>query len=99
MPNIHKIPGGFLIKRPACATCGEPPLGDEYCCGHGAMQPVRWLTCNCCGAHTRGRQWFNRDTGYGMCVACIAFVRKQGMSEAEIHDLYGAEGIHWGENL
>ena len=25
---------GFIIARTPCATCGEPPFGDEYCCGH-----------------------------------------------------------------
>ena len=61
--------------------------------------PVLTLECNCCAAATRGRQWWNRDTGFGMCVPCIAFVRKHGMSEADILDYYGVEGIHWGENL
>jgi hypothetical protein len=60
---------------------------------------VRILECNCCGDQTRGRQWWNRDTGFSMCVPCIAFVRKQGMSEADILNCYGVEGIHWGENL
>lgn len=60
------------------------------------LGPVRSLNCNCCGAMTHGRQWWNRDTGYGMCVDCIDFVRKKGMSEAEIQNLYGIEGVHWG---
>lgn len=58
--------------------------------------PVRELGCCCCGNSTRGRQWWNRDTGYGICVDCIAYVRKHGESEAEIRDNYGLEGIHWG---
>lgn len=61
-------------------------------------KPVRSLRCNCCGGDTRGRQWRNRDTGYGMCLDCITFVRKRGMPETEIRDLYGFEGIHWGVN-
>lgn len=59
-------------------------------------KPVRDLECNCCGGSTRGRQWWNRDTGYGMCVACIAYVRSHGTTEEEIRNLYGIEGIHWG---
>jgi hypothetical protein len=57
---------------------------------------VESLTCCCCGGGARGRQWHNRDTGYGMCVPCITYVRKQGMTEAEIKDCYGIEGVHWG---
>lgn len=56
---------------------------------------VRTLTCCCCGEQTRGRQWHNRDLGYGMCGKCIAWVRARGMSEAEIRDLYGIEAIHF----
>lgn len=25
---------GFVISRPGCVVCGEPPFGSEYCCGH-----------------------------------------------------------------
>jgi hypothetical protein len=60
-----------------------------------ALGPVRELGCCCCGNSTRGRQWWNRDTGYGICDGCIEFVRKHGETEAEIRDNYGVEGIHW----
>lgn len=54
------------------------------------------MGCNCCGGLAgRFEQHFNRDTGFGMCRPCIEWVRKRGMSEAEILDLYGREGIHW----
>jgi hypothetical protein len=59
-------------------------------------KPVRNLECNCCGGPARGRQWWNRDDGYGMCVGCIAYVRSRGMDEETIRDYYGIEGIHWG---
>ena len=58
--------------------------------------PIRNLQCCCCGALMRGRQWWNRDAGYGMCITCIRFVRSRGMSEEEIQSNYGLEGIHWG---
>ena len=61
--------------------------------------PVLTLECNCCAAATRGRQWWNRDTGYGMCMSCIEWVRSRGMKEEESQNLYGIEGVHWGENL
>jgi hypothetical protein len=58
-------------------------------------EPVKELGCCCCGNSTRGRQWYNRDTGYGICSECIAYVRGSGMSEAEIRDNYGIEGVHF----
>lgn len=63
-----------------------------------ASQPgaIRTLTCCCCGEATRGRQWWNRDTGYGICPQCVEYVRSKGESEEEIAKLYGERGIHWG---
>lgn len=55
--------------------------------------------CSCCGGEAgRWEQWYNRDTGYGMCAKCIDFVRERGESEDEIRNLYGVHGIHWGGN-
>lgn len=31
---ITKTATGFNIERKPCVICGEPPLGDEYACGH-----------------------------------------------------------------
>ena len=60
---------------------------------------LRNLTCCCCGAEAgRYRQHWNRDTGFGMCAKCIAWVRDRGMPEAEIHDLYGVEGVNYAPN-
>ena len=58
--------------------------------------PIRTLTCCCCGEATQGRQWWNRDLGFGMCGSCIARIRKRGrMPEDEIKSCYGIEGIHY----
>jgi hypothetical protein len=56
--------------------------------------PVRTLTCCCCGGTARGRQWHNRDTGYGLCPNCI------DRCEADVpvgHTTrsYGVRGIHY----
>lgn len=55
----------------------------------------RDLECCCCGEATRGRQWWNRDTGYGVCTACIAYIRSLGETEEQIKQNYGEQGIHW----
>ena len=66
------------------------------------LKPIRSLFCACCGGFTRGRQWFNQDTGYGICSDCIAWLRKPKSetgppreSEAYIRDCYGIEGINF----
>ena len=56
-------------------------------------KPVRRLICSCCGAATRGRQWHNRDTGYGLCNRCIDYVatRTEDMDRS-----HGVLGVHYG---
>ena len=50
--------------------------------------------CACCGGNAPARhQWYNRDTGYGVCAKCfLAEVKKDGI-ELAIHR-YGVPGIH-----
>lgn len=40
MKNVDITPTkrGFKITRKPCVVCGEPPFGDEYCCGHTQEQ-------------------------------------------------------------
>jgi len=53
--------------------------------------------CCCCGENAgKWKQWFNRDTGYGICAKCINWIRKRGTGETEIQNLYGDKGINWG---
>lgn len=56
-------------------------------------QPRR-LTCAVCGSGCIGRQWWNRDTGYGLCPTCPEFVLKHG-DAAELRDCYGVRGYHF----
>lgn len=60
--------------------------------------PVRTLYCSCCGAVTRGRQWWNRDTGYGVCLRCVAWLESRGTAAEELERNYGARGVHYGIN-
>ena len=56
--------------------------------------PVRILHCCCCGAATRGRQWYNRDTGYGLCRGCVDRCSRNETPE-EVKSLYGVRGVHY----
>ncbi len=59
-----------------------------------AAAPVRRMLCCCCGAVTRGRQWHNRDTGYGVCAPCIARHYSKE-TPAELERLHGVAGVHY----
>jgi len=67
---------------------------------------ARNLTCACCGQSTRGRQWWNRDTGYGVCPRCaddntkrygegLAADTKENPCSQTTHALYGVRGYHF----
>lgn len=58
------------------------------------LSKPRRLICCCCGAETIGRQWHNRDTGYGLCVDCIDFCASGDDTET-MHGRYGERGIHY----
>ena len=57
-------------------------------------RPVRGLTCCCCGASTRGRQWHNRDWGYGLCVKCIDYCARN-ITPDQHRSNYGVRGVHF----
>lgn len=80
LPTTDSIPIG-----PAELPAGPVPI--DY-------GPVRGLICSCCGGHTTGRQWHNRDTGYGLCPGCVDFCRR-GVSDEEFRSSYGLPGVHF----
>lgn len=56
-----------------------------------AEAPQRHLTCCCCGQYAGWfRQWWNRDTGYGICRPC-AIKHSQAYPEGSV----GREGENW----
>ena len=54
------------------------------------------MTCCACGENAgRFAQHWNRDTGFGVCRGCVARQRGSGVSEAELLELYGVEGVNY----
>lgn len=58
------------------------------------------LRCACCGSEAgRWKQWFNQDTGYGVCRKCADQImsrsRKYHMGPSEFRRTYGVPGIHY----
>ena len=61
------------------------------------QKPIKTLTCCCCGQETLGRQWWNRDTGYGLCAKCaehISTSRGYKDDPIDFELCYGKKGIH-----
>jgi len=58
------------------------------------MKPIRLLKCCCCGQLAKGRQWHNRDKGYGLCNRCAEVISKNTSCE-DMQSCYGKQGIHY----
>ncbi len=58
------------------------------------LTKIRRLECCVCGASTRGRQWWNRDTGFGICPPCVKWVSEREQP-ADMRSLYGEAGVHY----
>ena len=52
------------------------------------------MDCSCCGQLTKGRQWHNRDTGYGLCPDCAAIIAPKETPE-QMERSYGVKGVHY----
>jgi hypothetical protein len=58
------------------------------------------LRCACCGESAYGKQWWNRDTGWGLCVQCgeemlSGVIGGTPMPIEELERSYGRRGVHW----
>jgi len=56
--------------------------------------PVITLVCCCCHAPARGRQWHNRDTGYGLCAKCAQWIATRETPETMLSN-YGHPNINY----
>ena len=57
-----------------------------------ADKPVRTLQCCCCGGYTKGRQFYNQDTGHGLGDCCVDFVTPR---TEDMERTYGVPGVHY----
>lgn len=53
------------------------------------------LTCCCCGDSTIGRQWWNRDTGFGLCDRCVEYCHADQTDDDGVNRSYGKRGYHY----
>lgn len=57
---------------------------------------IKTLKCAECGEYTKGRQWWNRDTGYGICAKCVLWHKMNSKHDIEEFALnYGQDGYHY----
>lgn len=67
---------------------------DEGIVTHNFRQSPHSLECCCCGGGLVGRQWHNRDTGYGLCLGCIDYCMR-GETVETFERNYGLHGVHY----
>jgi hypothetical protein len=54
---------------------------------------MKMLICCSCAGEAPGKQWWNRDTSYGICARCFrVWVAKMGFKQAVFS--CGSPGIH-----
>ena len=51
------------------------------------------LICCCCGKYTKGKQWWNRDKGFGLCKSCHTWIEKKETAKYML-SCYGIKGIN-----
>jgi hypothetical protein len=58
---------------------------------------IRRMTCAVCGSDAgRWAQWHNRDTGFGLCLRCVGWLRNdRKMPAEELRRLYGVAGVNF----
>lgn len=66
-------------------------MGDKH---PDHAKPIKSLSCCCCGETTRGRQHWNSDTGFGLCVACVDYCAR-GETPESFASCYGVRGVHY----
>lgn len=60
------------------------------------MSKAGHLACCVCGGDAgKWHQWWNRDTGYGICRRCVEWVVERGETAEQIRDYYGVEGVNY----
>ena len=52
------------------------------------------LVCCTCGGTAMGKQWWNRDTGYGLCSECAKWLSTRTTVE-DMEQCYGRPGEHY----
>lgn len=62
------------------------------------LDPPVILRCCCCGSIFKGRQWHNRDAGYGLCNGCVDFCRARNTEQTMLR-CYGVYGVHYGVKM
>lgn len=58
------------------------------------LHNVENLECSCCSNIEPGRQWQNRDQGFGLCSECVNRVRTCFNNE-QFASIFGLEGYHY----
>jgi len=56
----------------------------------------RRLTCCVCGCDAgRWEQHWNRDTGFGICPECVAWLKDRGETDETLRNAYGVAGVNY----
>lgn len=77
------------------AASGRPSTHIAAAAAIFTQRRLRRLQCCTCGASCTGRQWWNRDTGWGICGECPKLWRENPRCHDDVEHSCGVAGIHW----
>lgn len=91
--KLPGCPGSNIMGHCHVNFAGSGEFAGLVCTYSLIRTPIKRLCCVCCGKETRGRQWHNLRTGYGICNACVP-----GCQEAykeKMESSFGRLKIHY----
>lgn len=94
LEEILSSDGGFVAGTYLYGLPAKNISDDLYILEGYSLRAVKNLTCCCCGNEFRGRQWHNRDNGYGLGQCCIEYC-KSNTPLPDFIQAYGVEGYNF----
>ena len=78
---------GFAITRNPCPSCGEPPFGDEYCCGcpdRNSFKPMLLNSITDPEPFLKSREWVMQEKADGVRAIIFVATAEPGIRNAYV---------------
>lgn len=59
-------------------------------------RPIQKTCSHCGGDAGRFIQFWNQDTGFGICPSCVTWLKSRGTTDEYLRETHGEPGVHYG---